>query len=132
MSRKRYKDLLKVKDVKVDIEYKDILEKYSKQTVETLKSPSVSPHSDRPGRATPYRLGWGVTERTYRTGYRHTVWNKTNWQLTHLLENGHFITNKEGGIAWAEPKPHIEPTYNRIEPKFIRAMRKAKPSLTIK
>ena len=135
MSRKRHKmkyvDLMKIKKVTGEIDYEGILAEYSQQTVTTLKSPSVSPHSDRPGRATPYRLGWAVTEADYRTGHRYTVWNKTNWQLTHLLENGHFITNRTDGIKWVSPRPHIRPTYDRIEPRFVRAMRKAKPSIDI-
>lgn len=131
MSRKRHKtiDIMKVHNVKVGIYYEDILAKYSLQARNTVSS--LSPHSDRPGRATPYRTGWTVTEADYSTGHRYTVWNKTNWQLTHLLENGHFITNRTDGIKWVSPKLHIKPTFKIVKPKFIQAMRKAKPSIDI-
>ena len=125
-NKKRGKNLMKIRDFKSEVIYDDILKDFGKDTVDLLRSPGVSPHSDRPNRKTPYRLGWTWEDHVYQHGERVTVWNETNWQLTHLLENGHFITNRRGGIAWSEPKPHIKPTYNRMRPKFVKAMRKSK------
>lgn len=126
------RDLLKIKSVKCKVEYSDILKKYGRKTVSILASPSVSPRSGRPNRTTPYWAGWTTEDGHYRTGERVTVWNKTNWQLTHLLENGHFITNSTRGIMWSPPQPHIKPTFDKVEPQYVKAMRKAKIETTIK
>lgn len=119
------KDLEDINGIKAEIDYEEIVKKYANETKEKLISPAVSPHSDRPNRTTPYRLGWIVTEKSNKGMLRDTVWNETNWQLTHLLENGHFITN-HGALAWSAPRKHIKPTYDTMKPKFIDAMKKAK------
>lgn len=131
MARKKH-DLLKIKKVKCEVKYKDTLDDYGKKTVNILASIGVSPRSNRPNRKTPYWAGWTTMTTHFRTGDRVTVWNKTNWQLTHLLENGHFITNSTRGIMWSAPKPHIKPTFNKVEPQFIKAMKKTEVELTIK
>lgn len=115
---------MKIKDISADIEYSKILDKYGKKAVNMLGD--KSPKSGRKGRKTPYWKGW--TPRHTRTTYseRVTVWNKTNWQLTHLLENGHFITNRKSGLAWVSPIPHIRPVFRTVRPQFVKAMEKAK------
>ena len=113
---------MNVHGVVCKLDYKTILKKYGNKSVQALTN--VSPHSDRPNRKTPYRMGWVADYREYRTGDRVTVWNETNWQLTHSLENGHFITNHTGGLAWSAPRPHIKPTFERIRPQFVKAMQK--------
>ena len=47
---------------------------------------------------------------------RMTVFNKTDYQLTHLLEHGHA---KRGG-GRVEAKPHIGPTEEKVETMFER------------
>ena len=121
---------MKVHDVKASVKYSTILKKNGKRTVNILQS--ISPHTDRPNRATPYRYGWVADSNKFREGERVTVWNKTNWQLTHLLEHGHFITNKTGGIGWARPRRHIEEAYNAVRPKFLKDMRSAEVDFEIK
>lgn len=122
-------DIEKVKDVDVRIDFEKIIKKYSDMSVTRLKQKSPDSGRNRP---TPYKEGWEVKDNVYRHGVRHIVWNRTNWQLTHLLENGHFITTKINGVGWASSQPHILPVFRQIEPKFIRAMRKAKTTIKIK
>lgn len=43
-----------------------------------------------------YKKGWAVKVETDETGTTATVYNKTDYQLTHLLEKGHRITNQTG------------------------------------
>ena len=54
-----------------------------------------------------YKKGWR-TKVNYegREDIRVTVHNKTDYQLTHLLEDGH---TKQGGVGRVEGKPHIAP-----------------------
>ena len=35
--------------------------------------------------------------------------NKTDWHLTHLLENGHVVRNAKGTYGRTRPIPHIAP-----------------------
>jgi len=115
-----------VSDIKVTIQYKKIVREYSKKATNRLKThPAVSPSSGRPNRATPYWAGWEVSEKARKGSLRDTVWNRTNWQLTHLLENGHFITN-HNALAWSPPKKHIKPTFEEVKPQFIKAMKNVK------
>lgn len=58
-----------------------------------------------------YNKGWRVNTKKGRGIINCTVWNATNWQLTHLLENGH--TTRNGGRTRAFV--HIKP----IEEKYV-------------
>lgn len=111
--------------INVDILYEEILEKYARRCATLLKT--ASPKSFRPNRATPYSTGWEVTPKRLKYGLRETVWNRTNWQLTHLLENGHWISNSaHPRITWSPPQKHIKPSYDMIRRPFIRDMKKVK------
>lgn len=106
-------------DLKVDIDYKPIIDKFGEDTAKYLVR--TSPHGRR--RNKTYAQGWEFKIDTKKANkYGGKVWNKTNYQLTHLLENGHLIVNKIGGVGWASPVPHINEAYQRIKEPFIKAM----------
>lgn len=74
----------------------------SKECVQKLKntSPKGSPHRRK------YAEGWSVK----KTGDKDAVvYNRTNYQLTHLLENGHVIRNKKGEFGRTNGIKHIQP-----------------------
>lgn len=126
---KKY-DIRKIKKIKAKIKYEDIIDKHGQRATDILRD--ISPDSGR-NRATPYKKGWVADDNTMSQGYRVVVWNKTNWQLTHLLENGHFITNgKNFNIYWSAPIPHIAKTYRKVRPGFLKDMRKPEIEFEIK
>lgn len=85
---------------------KDVLEtdstQVAKETVSMLKntSPKGSPHKRR------YAEGWKVSKQGRGDLVVH---NPSNYQLTHLLENGHVVRNKKGTYGRTHPIKHIEP-----------------------
>lgn len=104
------------------LDVKDILNEYSmdiqegidkeaqdtaKQAVNELKGVKNT-YKIRTGE---YNKGWRVNTKKGRGIINCTVWNATNWQLTHLLENGH--TTRNGGRTRAFV--HIKP----VEEKYV-------------
>lgn len=63
-----------------------------------------------------YRKGWSSRKR--RHGY--VIYNRTDYQLTHLLEHGHA---KVGGGRVAAI-PHIKPVEDEIYDKFDKEIEK--------
>lgn len=74
-----------------------------------LRESSKTPRSVGKSRSGRYAKGWTSTKR----GTKYVIRNRTDWQLTHLLEKGHALT--QGGRARAFP--HIKP----VEEKVIKA-----------
>lgn len=64
----------------------------------------------------PYANGWTVS--AVRDGY--VVHNKPHYRLTHLLENGHDVSNQWGATGKrAGAHPHIKPAEIEGVRKFI-------------
>lgn len=104
-----------------EIDYQPIVDKYAEDCANGLKR--TSPKGRR--RRDNYANGWTTEKKNQKKKYGAVVWNSTNWQLTHLLENGHLIVNKKGGVGWASAKPHIQKAFKQIEPRFVEAMKNA-------
>lgn len=107
--------------IKVKVKMDKIIGENAKEATETLHSINDwKTHR----RTKSYSAGW--TYEIYSTDEKDIyakVFNKTNWQLTWLLEKGHLIVNKKGGVGWAAPRRHIEPTYDKQARKFIKDMK---------
>lgn len=80
------------------------LPQIGKDTVKVLKSTS-------PVKTGQYAKGWRSQVETERLSTKVTVYNKTDYQLTHLLEKGHALVN--GGRTSAQP--HIKPAQDKAE-----------------
>lgn len=65
----------------------------------------------------PYRKGWRVKKK----GKKYIVHNKTNYQLTHLLEHGHA---KRGG-GRTETRIHIAPAEEIFVREFLDRVERA-------
>jgi len=84
-------------------------EKLAKEGVKTLKA--TSPRRKK-GKRRRYAEGW----RAEKDGTSWVVHNKTNYQLTHLLEKGHAKVN--GGRVKAIP--HIGPVEEKMINDYIK------------
>lgn len=128
MSNMTYWDGTSELKITADVVYDKIIDKTAERCLQVVKA--KSPDGDR--RDKKYKDGWVILKgRMEHNQYYVTVWNKTNWQLTHLLENGHIIANKRGGVGWASAKPHIQDAIDVVKPQFISDMEKAEINIDI-
>lgn len=79
-------------------------EEVTKQSRNKLRT--AGDFRNRTGR---YRRGWRAEISKTRGGCIGTVYNATDYQLTHLLENGHDVKTSKNGpvIGRARSHPHI-------------------------
>ena len=109
------KQLLEYKE-DIDEEVIETTDSVVKEVIQELKE--TSPQG-KGSRAKPYYRGWSpkVNKKTGQT-YTKVIWNKTNYQLTHLLEFGHATRN--GGRTRAFP--HIRPVEEKYSTKFMEKL----------
>lgn len=74
-----------------------------------------------PRRTGKYAKGWSVRQEPRRYGTLYVVHNKTNWQLTHLLEHGHA---KRGG-GRVQGHPHVAPAEQQVVAAFVADVEEA-------
>ncbi len=78
-------------------------DKIAKEAVQKLRNTSPKKTGD-------YAKGWAVKREKGRNGIPVvTVHNKTDYQLTHLLENGHVVRNAKGEYGRYNGVKHIAP-----------------------
>lgn len=100
----------------------DLLEEYGTKVIKAAEKAAVTVSKDAEmdlrhldpkliGGTGKYRRGWRTAITTSALRVHAVVYNKTDWQLTHLLEYGHQVKNQKGGrvIGEANPIKHIEP-----------------------
>lgn len=86
----------------------DAEDKIAKESVRKLKN--TSPKRNGKNHIRRYAEGWRVKRVRTNTGIPDViVHNKTNYQLTHLLENGHVIRNGKGEYGRTNGIKHIAP-----------------------
>ena len=99
-------------DIQDDVE--EVTDKVTKEARDELKR--TSPKGGI-ARKTKYYKGWSVKiSKRGATKYYKVVWNKTNYQLTHLLEFGHY---KRNGIDWVDAQPHIQKVEEKYKVEFV-------------
>lgn len=103
-----------VEDIEEGVE--EVTDKICKEAVTELKQTSPKRQGTRKN---PYWKGWTKKKESKGRRYTTKIYNKTNYQLTHLLENGHATRN--GGRTKAQP--HIKPVeekYNKLYEEEIK------------
>ncbi len=117
------------------IDINTILNEYSRDIQEGITEAAYKVAEDgknklrvtSPKRTGSYRKGWRVDKRKGNGFVHATIYNSTNWQLTHLLEKPHVIRNQYGKWGTSKPQVHIEPveseciqTYQRNVEQIIQ------------
>ncbi len=92
-------ELLDEVDKEVQQSAKKGIDTVSKESVQKLRNTS-------PVKTGSYAKGWSTKK---QGDMDVVVYNRTDYQLTHLLENGHVIRNKKGTYGRAPAHKHIKP-----------------------
>lgn len=112
------------------------LEEYAEVTSEGVKKAvkktatecknNIKAHS--PKLTGDYAKGW-VTKKEFESAneLRISVKNRTDYQLTHLLEYGHIVKNRPDGkvLGSASAHPHIRPAELRAKKDLMKRIEKA-------
>lgn len=102
----------------ISVQMKEILEEYNKRVknasrvaIQRVGRESVKKlRNTSPKKTGSYASGWRVKKLVERNGVTDVVvHNATDYQLTHLLENGHIVRNKKGTYGRAPAHKHIAP-----------------------
>ena len=104
--------------IDISSQVKDTLDEYSvefKRAVNNsfdvvAKKGVTQLKENSPKKTGDYAKGWDIVREKTRSGINDvTIRNKTDYQLTHLLENGHVIVNAKGTFGRTSPVKHIAP-----------------------
>lgn len=88
---------------RVENVYEASVSRVSREAVQRLRNTS-------PKKSGSYARGWTLKKVKSRANVTDViVHNRTDYQLTHLLENGHVIRNKKGEYGRTRPIKHIVP-----------------------
>ena len=112
-----HNSVLDVKDMLDDysLEIQESIEKKAQEiatkAMDELKN-AKGTYTIRTGK---YNKGWRVNVKRGRGFINCTVYNGTNWQLTHLLENGHLTRNGGRTRSFVHIRPVEEKYVNQFE-----------------
>ena len=92
-------ELLDEVDKEVQQSARKGIDRVTKESVQKLRNTS-------PVKTGSYAKGWSTKK---QGDMDVVVYNRTDYQLTHLLENGHVIRNSKGTYGRAPAHKHIKP-----------------------
>jgi mRNA-degrading endonuclease RelE of RelBE toxin-antitoxin system len=107
------------KEIQKQLKYyaADVKEKVEAAQNESAKELARNLKRDSPKKTGAYSKGWRIK----RAGNKLIVHNKTNYQLTHLLEYGH--PKKNGGRV--ESQVHIRPNEEKAVKDYLGKIERA-------
>ena len=115
----KYKELIDINDMLNEYS-SDIQEGITEAAYKVAENGKNKLKVTSPKRTGDYRKGWRVDKRGGK-GYVHaTIYNATDWQLTHLLEKPHAIRNQYGTWGTSKPQVHIEPVEQECIQEYQR------------
>ena len=89
----------------------------SKEAVNKLKASSPKGKGKKSGR---YAKGWS----TKKVDNTTVVYNRTDYQLTHLLENGHDIVRNGKKVGHFSGIKHIKPVEEEVQERMVEEVEK--------
>lgn len=104
----KYDDFMDIATI-LDDYSKDIYEEMENASVEIAKKGASTLRKTSPKKTGKYKKGWRVKSTSNLHRFSSTIYNSTNWQLTHLLEKGHKINRNGQQVGVAGAKVHIRP-----------------------
>lgn len=117
----------------VEAQLTAILEEYNKEVDRSVAKAAVKAgqrtaarlRGTSPKDSGKYARGWGYkTEKGFGGSVKVTVHNKTEYRLTHLLENGHVAKNQFGTYGRVGPRVHIKPAEETGNALFLTEVSK--------
>lgn len=111
----KYDDFMDIATI-LDDYSNDIYKEIEQASIDVAKEGASKLKQTSPKRTGKYRRGWRVKSVSNLDYFSSTIYNATNWQLTHLLEKGH--ATKNGGRV--SPKVHIRPVEEECIYKYER------------
>lgn len=97
-------------------------EKVAKEAVKKLKK--TSPKAKRNGGHRHYADDWTIDNKS-KKNYSHQIIHNKQYQLTHLLENGHNIVSHGKVVGHAKPQKHIKPVEEWVKDEVEKEIRRA-------
>lgn len=112
------------------LDIKDILNEYSEDIQQAItqeaeriaKIGANTLKNTSPKRTGKYAKGWKVKTTKGKGFVSSTIYNSTNWQLTHLLEKPHVIKNGNGTYGISKPQVHIAPVEQKCIFEYERSV----------
>lgn len=101
----------------------DIHKGLSTTAAEVAKAGAAAVRAGSPRQTGAYARGWTSKTTTTRLSAVAVIYNRTEYPLAHLLENGHAL--KRGGrlIGNVSGIPHIKPVEEEINARFEKAVK---------
>lgn len=101
----------------IDSEMLKTEEEVAKEAIKKLKQSSPRSRKNRKH----YADSWAVNTKAKKQ-YAETIIHNKQYQLTHLLENGHDVVKNGKVIGHVNPQPHIKPVEEWVNDEMVKRL----------